>query len=70
MDEENFWKIVQHVNDISAGDMDHKCDVLRQQISALPKEDALEFGRLFDTMMDRAYHWPLWGAAYVIHGRV
>jgi diguanylate cyclase (GGDEF)-like protein len=37
-------------------------------ISALSKEGALEFGRLFDTMMDRAYHWPLWGAAYVIHG--
>jgi hypothetical protein len=68
MDEENFWKIVQHVNDISGANMDRKCDVLRQQISALSKDGALEFGRLFDTMMDKAYHWPLWGAAYIIHG--
>src|SRR5260370_38479863 len=68
MDEENFWKIVQHVNDISGGNMDRKCDVLRRQISALSKDGALEFGRLFDAMMDKAYHWPLWGAAYVIHG--
>jgi hypothetical protein len=68
MDEENFWAIVQSANDISGGSMDRKCDVLRQQISALSKDAALEFGRLFDAMMDKAYHWPLWGAAYAIHG--
>src|SRR5258706_15815141 len=68
MDEENFWEIVQRANDTSDGNMDRKCDALRQQISALSKDAALEFARLFDAMMDKAYHWPLWGAAYVING--
>jgi hypothetical protein len=30
--------------------------------------DANDFAILFDTMMDRAYSYKLWGAAYVIHG--
>ena len=68
MDEENFWEIVQRANDISDGSMDRKCDALRQRISALSKDAALEFARLFDAMMDKAYYWPLWGAAYVING--
>ena len=69
MDEDRFWEIVQRVHDISAGDMDRKCVALRQQIAALSKEGALEFGHLFDAMMNKAYRWPLWDAAYVIHGR-
>ena len=68
MDEESFWEIVQRANDISDGNMDRKCDALRQRISALSKDAALEFAELFDAKMDIAYCWPLWGAAYVIHG--
>ena len=68
MDENGFWKIVQQVNDSSPGDMDRKCDALRRQIFALPKDEALEFAQHFDAKMDKAYDWPLWGAAYVING--
>ena len=68
MDENSFWNIVQHVNDASPDDMDRKCAALRQQIAALSKDDALEFAQHFDAMMDKAYNWPLWGAAYVING--
>jgi len=68
MDENSFWKTVQSAHDSSGGDMDRKCDALRQQIAALSKDDALEFAQHFDAMMDQAYNWPLWGAAYVING--
>ena len=68
MDDNGFWKIVQRAHDLSGGDMDQKCDALRQIISALSKDEALEFARLFDEKMDEAYSWPLWGAAYVING--
>jgi hypothetical protein len=68
MDEDKFWDIVERANAVSAGDMDRKCDALRQQIAMLSKDAALEFAGLFDAMMDKAYCWPLWGAAYVIHG--
>ena len=68
MDEDGFWKIVQRAHDNSGGDMDQKCDALRRQIAALPKDEALEFARRFNDKMDQAYDWPLWGAAYVING--
>ncbi|CAN7651757.1 DUF4240 domain-containing protein [Bradyrhizobium sp. LjRoot220] len=68
MDEEGFWKVVQRAHDLSGGDMDQKCDALRQLISALSKDEALEFAQHFDAMMHEAYNWPLWGAAYVIDG--
>lgn len=68
MNEDGFWKIVQRAHDLSGGDMDQKCDALRQLISALSKDEALEFAQHFDAMMDEAYDWPLWGAAYVING--
>ena len=68
MDDLKFWEGVQHAHDQSSGDMDEKCDGIRTVVSTLPKDDAMAFSRFFDSMMDRAYSWPLWGAAYVIHG--
>ena len=68
MDEDGFWEIVQRAHDLSGGDMDQKCDALRQLIPALSKDEALAFAQHFDAMMDKAYNWPLWGAAYVING--
>ena len=59
MDQAGFWKIVQAANDASGGDMDRKCDALRQQISSLSKADAIEFAQLFDAMMGKAYSFPL-----------
>src|SRR5271169_5861141 len=40
----------------------------KQKQGLLRKDDAREFAVLFDSMMDRAYSYGLWGAAYVIHG--
>jgi hypothetical protein len=68
MDEVKFWEIVGSVHDRSNGDMDEKCSLLSTALSKLPKDEAKAFSALFDAMMDRAYSWPLWGAAYVING--
>jgi Protein of unknown function (DUF4240) len=68
MDEAQFWELVQRVHDASGGVMDRKCEILKAEIGKLSKNDADDFSFLFDTMMDRAYSYKLWGAAYVIHG--
>jgi hypothetical protein len=68
MDELRFWEIVQHAHDASGGDMDEKCEIITAVISKLSREEAIAFSRFFDSMSDRAYSWPLWGAAYVING--
>ena len=68
VDDLRFWEIVQLAHDQSDDDMGKKCEVIRTVISKLPRDDAVAFSRIFDSTMDRAYSWPLWGAAYVIHG--
>ena len=68
MDELNFWEIVQHAQDQSGGDMDVKCEAIKAEVSTLPKVNAIAFSHFFDSMMDRAFSRPLWGAAYIING--
>lgn len=68
MDDLKCWEIVDRVHALSGGDMDEKCETLTAMLSSLNREDAIAFSLFFDAMMDRAYSWPLWGAAYVIHG--
>ncbi len=68
MDEAGFWYVVQRAHDASGGDMDRKCAELKRELMRLPKGEAAEFATHFDAMMNRAYDWPLWGAAYVING--
>ncbi|MDD1623122.1 MAG: DUF4240 domain-containing protein [Methylococcaceae bacterium] len=68
MDEQQFWLMVQQTHESSGGDMERKCEILKELISKLGKDDALRFAHYFDAMMDRAYSWSLWGAACVING--
>ena len=68
MNELKFWEIVGSVHGASGGDMDSKCELIRDTISKLPAHEANAFAAVFDFKMDEAYSWPLWGAAYVING--
>ncbi|WP_126148104.1 DUF4240 domain-containing protein [Synechococcus elongatus] len=64
----DFWAIIQDVHDRSDGDMEAKCDRLQTQLAGLSAEEAIAFSQHFDALMDRAYDWSLWGAAYLLQG--
>ena len=68
MTEDEFWSLVDDVNTRSGGSPDAKESVLRERLEALDAPDVAAFGRHMDAVMDRAYAWNLWAAAYVIHG--
>lgn len=68
MKADEFWQIIADVNEQSAGDMDTKVDLLTKHLQPLDAEQVLAFSRIFDSMMDKAYTYDLWGAAYVIQG--
>lgn len=68
MDEVKFWAIVNAAHDKSGGDMDSKCELIRDAVSKLSKGEAAAFLLAFDSKMDAAYSWELWGAAYVAGG--
>lgn len=64
---DEFWKIIDDVNAECGADMDEKVPVLTERLEAMPAQQVLEFARIFESMMNQAYTWDLWGAAYVIH---
>jgi hypothetical protein len=68
MEAEQFWQIIDRVNRESGGDMDRKSALLKGELSRRSSDEVLQFARRFDALLDAAYTWPLWGAAYVING--
>lgn len=68
MNELKFWEIVDSVHGRSGGDMDSKSELIKDAISKLSEREANGFAAIFDSKMDEAYSWSLWGAAYVING--
>ena len=61
-------KIVEEVHEASKGDMDRKCELLRDRLAGFSKEEVTAFSDHFDQAWGDAYTWELWGAAYVIQG--
>ena len=68
MDRKQFWTIVDLAHAESRGDMDKKCRALEQHLLPLSVNDIGDFVNHFDALMESAYTWELWGAAYLIGG--
>jgi hypothetical protein len=68
MNIEQFWLAIDSVHVDSGGDMDRKCELLKSRLDDLNEHDLRDFSNHFDAADAGAYTWPLWGAAYVIHG--
>lgn len=68
MNTDQFWQIIDSVHARSGGDMDRKCELLKEELSALEKDELCDFIDHFDAADAAAYTWALWGAAYVMHG--
>jgi hypothetical protein len=67
---DDFWNIVERVHAASPGDMENKCRRLADELCRLPAGEVLSFGTHFSDCFSNAYHWDIWGAAYLItHGR-
>src|SRR5262249_58652744 len=67
MDDNKFWAIVEECDVASGGDMDRKDQLIKAAISRLAGDEALAFYEIFHRMMDTAFAWSLWGAAYVLY---
>jgi hypothetical protein len=73
MDAERFWKIVELSRrgfDPSRvdGNMARQLEELRRLLLALPRDEIVGFRDQLFKQMDAAFHWDLWGAAYLIGG--
>lgn len=66
MDNKTFWKLIDSSRKEAEGDPEEQMGVLAEKLEELSEQEIVDFGRIFDEYWVRAYHWPLWGAAYVI----
>lgn len=68
MTEDEFWNLVDDVNDKSGGSPEAKESLLRERLETLDARAIATFSKYLDAIMDRAYAWNVWAAAYIIHG--
>jgi len=76
MDRDTFWQLVDEARaraGTGADDRGPADDPLPSTLSHLLAErltadEVLAFGGVRDELVDEAYRWPLWGAAYLVEG--
>lgn len=67
MPEDRFWEIIEHR--LGPGvDPDARMETLRASLRDLSLKEVIAFEVTFRRLLNEAYSWDLWGAAYVIHG--
>ncbi|MFI2436906.1 DUF4240 domain-containing protein [Streptomyces sp. NPDC018693] len=66
MDETEFWELVDTSREAAEGDPEEQADVLVSRLLELDPDSVLDFARHFESRYNRAYHWDLWGAAWVL----
>ncbi|MFC4424867.1 DUF4240 domain-containing protein [Deinococcus navajonensis] len=62
-----FWPLIDRARTSSGEDLAGFSDALRELLRAQSNEQIAAFDDQLGRLMDRAYTWPLWGAAYVIN---
>ncbi|MEU1038984.1 DUF4240 domain-containing protein [Streptomyces sp. NPDC005907] len=66
MDETEFWELVDATREAAEGDPEEQADLLVERLLRLDPESVLDFARHFESRYNRAYHWDLWGAAWML----
>jgi hypothetical protein len=62
---DEFW---EHIQKSKRKDPDAHAERLEARLAKLKPDEILDFGHWWDRMLREAYHWNLWGAAYLING--
>lgn len=71
VNEEQFWNIIQESRKIiqrdeRIGNMDRQVMHLKRLLSEMSAPEIVEFAKIMNGLLRRAYTWELWGAAHVI----
>jgi hypothetical protein len=68
MTRQDFWNIVDGVNESAGGEMTRKCVLLATALGPLSAAEVESFSIHFDECDDQAFSWELWAAAYIMGG--
>jgi hypothetical protein len=68
MDEAVFWKLIEEAKAEMTPASSNQPEILQKKLEALQPPKIVEFDRMFTRLIDDAYSWDLWAAAYIIEG--
>ncbi len=68
MDEAVFWKLIEEAKTEMTPASSNQPELLQKKLEALQPPKIVEFDRMFTRLIDDAYSWDLWAAAYIIEG--
>lgn len=68
MNKEAFWKIMLETNKDSDGEPQIQQKLIERKLTELSSDEIIEFDNLYRQLVNNAYDWKLWGAAYIING--
>jgi len=63
-----FWKLIEQAKAEMTPALSNQPDILQKKLEALPPPKIVEFDRMFTKLINDAYRWDLWAAAYIIEG--
>ena len=68
MDQAGFWSIIDKSREAAGGDPYEQLETLGELLSEISPDEIVSFDYHLSAYHARAYHWDLWGAAYIIGG--
>jgi hypothetical protein len=66
--EETFWWHIDQSRADAGSDLERQVSILETRLTGLELPELLEFHAHFEGCLDRAFHWDLWAAAYIVRG--
>lgn len=68
MNKETYWKIMLETNKESGKEPIIQQELIEKRLNELTPDEVIQFDNIYNELMDNAYDWKLWAAAYIING--
>jgi hypothetical protein len=68
MNEDVFWDLIERARQSAGNDTEQRSAELEHLLMQLSLEEVKAFDQRYGALLDEAYRWNLWGAAYVMMG--
>lgn len=68
MDEETFWRLIEDSKAERIPELSDQAAILQQKLELLPGSEIIDFQSRFQNLLNGAFRWDLWAAAYIIEG--
>ena len=68
MNEATFWTIMLETNKESGGEPPIQQELIEKKLNGLSPDEIIEFDNIYRELINKAYDWKLWAAAYIVNG--